>query len=69
MLMQIKAGQIKKGDTIVSCAFGQRYDVFEVKFSVYIYFRGWYPKPRVHNTKRFENWVGWIFNDKYEKGK
>jgi translation elongation factor EF-4 len=36
-LMQIKSGKVKKGDTIVSCAFSQRYDVFEVAvFSFYI---------------------------------
>ena len=30
LLFLIKGGQLKKGDQIVSCAFGKRYDLFEV---------------------------------------
>ena len=34
LLVQIKAGIIKKGDVIISCGFGNKYDVFEVNFRV-----------------------------------
>jgi hypothetical protein len=37
MLIEIKSGRIKKGDSIISCAFGKKYDIFEVKSINFIY--------------------------------
>lgn len=30
MLMEIKQGKIKRGDSLISCAFKKKYDIFEV---------------------------------------
>jgi len=44
LLVQVKSGAIKKGDSIASCGFNQRYEVFEVECFIT---KGRYPKPRV----------------------
>jgi GTP-binding protein LepA len=30
MLFEVRSGKLKKGDSIFSCAFGKRYEIFEV---------------------------------------
>jgi hypothetical protein len=32
--MEVKQGKIKRGDSIMSCGFEKKYDIFEVKLKI-----------------------------------
>ena len=34
MLMEIKQGKVKRGDSIISCAYKKKFDIFEVWVSI-----------------------------------